>query len=422
MLGGGLGQSKAWDAWFIDPSRNPRALAKWKSDMAASRGGTGIIANRWYDAKKHFFLDPTLNDIRQMYLRRDFAGIFRKYPRGSPSSGVNDTHGGRKVAADMPGVLPTDPKAAAAWAFWNGRNATGKQLSLSAMNVQRSGNQIVPGPKISIAAIHDFFDNYLISRSDYLCPPQQISGMKNEVYDGGLVKFSQIIPTDVCRPPPVDKLKKYALSAVMIVAAAYLGPMIMSKVGAVAGKLTGGVIGTGGGAAGGAVGAGASTVGQATQAAGWFQKVQAGTKGLLSYVNKARTVKAIVEGKLPPPPISIAGGSFREWAFIVAKKELKDAAIDQAMKAGTKYIAKKMSEREEKKLRAEIEQMQRELLDLEKRGQIQTPATPLPTVALPTPIEKIQILEENQKEIDDTTLTTILVAAIPAILLLKGAG
>ena len=406
----GFGAQKGYDLRFIDPSRNPSALARWKSDMAASRGGTGIIANRWYDAKKHYFTDPKLNRIRTLFLAGNLAQIFKEFPRGAPNkNGVNTITGGRLVAADMPGVDPGSKVAKDAWNFWTRTNATGKPINFSAMNVRRSGNNIVPASKISVSTIHDFYDNYLIFKSDWICMPVQIEELKNEAYSGQLAT-DNIQPVELCAKPPVDKLKQYAMTVAMIVAFYYVGPMIMQGVGAA----TGGVIGTGAGA-----GAGASAAGTAVQTATTFQRIQATTSTFLGYVNKARTIKAIVEGKLPPPPISIQGASFREWAFIIAKKEIKDAAIDYALEKGVDYVAKKMAKKEEAKLRKEIAEMQRQLIAMTPKAVLDAPPEPSPL--LPKPIQRMQQIEIAKKEVDDKTLTTILAAAIPLIVLTKGA-
>ena len=408
----GFGAQKGFDLRNIDPARNPQALAKWQSDMAASRRGTNIIANRWYDQKKHYFTDPKLNRIRTLFLAGNLKQIFKEFPRGAPGKqGVNTITGGRLIAADMPGVDPGSKQATDAWKFWTRTNATGKPINFSAMNVRRSGNNIVPASKIATSTIHDFYDNYLIFKSDWICMPVQITELKDAAYSGQLAT-DNIEPVELCAKPPVDKLKQYAMTVAMIVAFYYIGPMIMQGVGAA----TGGVIGGGAGAGAGAAG---SAAGTAVQTATTFQRIQATTSTFLGYVNKARTIKAIVEGKLPPPPISIQGASFREWAFIIAKKEIKDRAIDYALEKGVDYVAKKMAKKEEEKLRREIAEMQRQLIAMTPKAVLDAPPEPSPL--LPKPIQRMQAIEIAKKDTDDKTLTTILAAAIPLILLTKGA-
>ena len=182
----------------------------------------------------------------------------------------------------------------------------------------------------------------------------------------------------------------------IVVAAVYLGPAIVAKVKSVAG----GIVGAGGGEAGAAAAAGTGTGATASAAsavtqATTFQKIQAGTKTLLGYVNKARTVEAIVKGKLPPPPIGIPGANFRDWAFIVAKEKIKEEAIDAAMTAGQKYIAKKMSAKAEAELKAEIAEMQRQLIALTPPEVLAMPPEPDPELA--EPIKKIQVIEQERQ-------------------------
>ena len=104
----------------------------------------------------------------------------------------------------------------------------------------------------------------------------------------------------------------------------------------------------------------AATATEVAAKATFFTKVKAGSATLLSVVNKARTVEAIAKGELPPPPISIKGESFRDWMFITAKEKMQE----EAMEAGQEYIARKMTAKEEAALKAEIAQMQRELIRL----------------------------------------------------------
>lgn len=417
---GGLGIEKAWQGMFTDPARNRDALARFNSEMAASRSGTGIIANKWYDAKKHYFTDPKLNRMRELFLAGNLKQLFKEFPRGAPSEkGVNTIKGGRLIAADMPGVDPGSAEAKKAWDFWTRNNATGQPISLSKMNVKRSGNNIVPARKIPNSVIHDFYDNYLIFDSKWICAPPQIEEYKNGLYSGygdttgGIYEME---PVNVCRPPPPSKIKAGLMTVAMIVAFYYLGPMVAQGFGAA----TGGVVGTGAGtAAGGAAGATAGTAASGAAQATWFAKFQTTANTFLSYVNNARTIKAIVDGEMPPPPISITGASFREWATIVAKKELKDAAIEKALEMGTEYVAKKMTEKEEAKLRKEIAEMQKQLIAMTPKEVINAPPEPSPLLA--APLRKIQQIEIDKKAQSDKTLETLLAVSIPAILILKGA-
>lgn len=207
------------------------------------------------------------------------------------------------------------------------------------------------------------------------------------------------------RPKPSTwvQIRKGVVGAALIVAAVYLGPTVLAKIKGTAGTASGT-------AAGGA--SGTASAAQATT----FQQIQAGSKTLLGYVNKARTIEAIAKGELPPPPIGIAGSSFREWALIVAKEKLKEEAITRAMEAGQEYIARKMTQKEEAALRAEIAAMQRELESL-----VPADALPQPDEMLAPAIKNMQVLEEQKAGSNKELLNMALIIGIPATLFLMGA-
>ena len=223
--------------------------------------------------------------------------------------------------------------------------------------------------------------------------------------------YQTIIGGAICKAPKKSlwvKIRKGVADVGLIVAAVYLGPAIVAIGKALLGGAAGGG-GTGTGAAGAAATGGTSAASTAATTATTFQKVQAGTKTLLGYVNKARTVRAVVRGELPPPPIGIPGASFRDWALIVAKEKIKEEAMDAAMEAGQKYIAKKMSAKEEAKLKAEIAEMQRQLIALTPKEVLAMP--PEPMAELAAPIKKIQVIEvERKNEFDQFIIPGAIVA------------
>jgi hypothetical protein len=192
------------------------------------------------------------------------------------------------------------------------------------------------------------------------------------------------------------KIRKVVVGAAIVVAAVYLGPVIVAKVKSVAGAAAGGTSAATTTAATTAATTGATTAATSGIAATGItaSSIGAGTQTLLGYVNKARTINAIVKGKLPPPPISIQGSSFREWALIVAKQKIQDEAIDYAMEKGQEYIIKKMTAKEEALLKAEIAEMQRRLIALTPPEVLKMPPDPDPELA--TPIKRIQVIEEKR--------------------------
>lgn len=193
----------------------------------------------------------------------------------------------------------------------------------------------------------------------------------------------------VYKPSTWVRWRGVVVTAVGIVAAIYLGPVIYEKIG----------------------GALQTAAGEGAQGSTLFQKVKAGVE----VYNKASTANAIIHGELPPPPIGISGSNFTEWAMNIAKKELINAAKDQAMQLGVQYIQRKLTEKEEAKLRAEIEAMQAELAKL----------IPAQTIAVPDPDlqpevrDKISEIQDIERKEANNTLA-LLALAIPATLLLTG--
>lgn len=205
----------------------------------------------------------------------------------------------------------------------------------------------------------------------------------------------QTYPTDVTveRPKPStwETLKKPVLIAAGIIAAAYLGPIVVDKIGGYFGQSA-------------ATSTGTSTE---TAKATFFQQVKSGANNVLQYVNKARTVEAIAKGELPPPPIGITGNSFKEWVFNVAKQEIQNEAKQKAAELGQEYIQRELTKQEEQKIRDEIATMQREL---ERLIPETLPKEPSPNV--PSIVQKRMIDEKQASE----QMNNILLVAAPLAL------
>lgn len=183
--------------------------------------------------------------------------------------------------------------------------------------------------------------------------------------------------------------------AVGAIAAVYLGPIVYDKIGSV---LTG------------ATGAADS----ATKTASLFSKIQKTGNTVLSFVNKARTIDAIIKGEIPPPPISILGSSFTDWAMIVAKRELVEQAKEAAAKAGMEYIQKKLTAAEEAKMRREIEALQRQLAGIVPENMPKQPSPAVPIVVQ----EKSAGLAIANKKVNDAVVT-VMAIALPALILMS---
>ena len=246
--------------------------------------------------------------------------------------------------------------------------------------------------------------------ADGICPPERLeiyadgywnstkaAAESNRVTDRAHVY--DIWPgKDLCIPPQASlwvRIRSKVYIAVAIVAAVYLGPIVMDKIGTL----------IPGGAATGEAGA-------VTSKATFFQRVKAGADTVLTYVNKARTINAIVHGELPPPPIGIAGDSFREWAMIVVKDKIIEEAKTKAAELGVEYIQKKMTEREEAKLRAEIAEMQRKLLAL-----VPPDAPMKPDAQVPIEVQEKMVQEKTDSQDVNDMLSIAVPLGIGALLL-----
>lgn len=330
-------------------------------------------------------LTPWAKYFQNLILRRDFDTLFK--------------------------VLPLD--------VWGPRWKLGKY---SFRDVERKVYQVaqrfLPGggtPTITVVREYVPFSEAAIKRfvngpyfkvspayADGICPPERIEEFAASYWaatkaaaEGNRVTdrahIHDIWPGRVlCEPPQASlwvRVRSKVYIAVAIVAAIYLGPIVLDKVGTL----------MPGGAATGEAGA-------VTSKATLFQRVKAGADTVLTYVNKARTINAIVHGELPPPPIGIAGSSFREWALIVAKEKIIEEAKAKAAELGVEYIQKKMTEREEAKLRAEIAEMQRQL------EAIVPPDTPMtPDVQVPIVVQKKMVQEKT----DSKEINEMLAVAVP---------
>jgi len=196
------------------------------------------------------------------------------------------------------------------------------------------------------------------------------------------------------------KIRKPVMIAVAVVAAVYLGPLVADKIAAISagtGEAATGIVGAGTKTGAVVAKAGIST---ATGTASLFTQVQTSANSLLSYVNKARTIEAIANGELPPPPIGIAGSNFTDWALGVAKEEMKK----ELMETVSEKMADEMVKREEAKMRAEIEAMQRELVKL-----IPADTSMRPAEEVPAKVVDIMAREKANAE----KLSSALTIAVP---------
>ena len=113
---------------------------------------------------------------------------------------------------------------------------------------------------------------------------------------------------------------------------------------------------------------------------------------------------------MPPPPIGISGANFTDWAMDVAKKEMKDMLMAKGGEYMTEKIADEMIKKEESKMRAEIEALQRELSALIPPGTFIGPSSDL-SFDVRNKISEIQAAEKQREQTTFAVLATAISAA-----------
>ena len=298
------------------------------------------------------FTDPKLNAIRQALLAGDFATAFSIAPTGWKKA--------------------TDPAERANFEYWNGNNPMRKMLSIGELRVKDQGGKIVTVP-YSQSELENYFTNYHPSKPGFSCSEEQIRKWTKRVLNGN---HRYLFPVGIyCKPEKSSRRKKKIKKALKVAAAVGVG---------VAGAVfLGPAIAGAAGKAGAALGVGAGSIG-------------ANSTALISNINNARTVRAVIRGKMPPPPIGLDGQSFRDWAMITAQEKL------------TQEFQRKLTRQEERELQAEIDAMQRELIRATPRNVLT--GQPQPNVSLSPYVRNIQTIEKKKKsELEKYLLPAALV-------------
>jgi len=115
---------------------------------------------------------------------------------------------------------------------------------------------------------------------------------------------------------------------------------------------------------------------------------------IVEQVNNARMIKAITEGKVPPPPISLQGENFTEWAMNAAIEDLREKQ------------QREVTEAQKRELRLMIQGLQNEMV---KQVPPDYPMRPMPEVPTQVQAQQAAVKERNQ------LTQTLLAAAIPTV-------
>jgi hypothetical protein len=255
-----------------------------------------------------------------------------------------------------------------------------------------------------------FGERWWLADHGFICPPDEIVSLTNlavskqaersaaQTEGPYSVHYPWIIgPLSQCskssRSRRYDNLRKVAVVAGVVVGAVFLGPSIV------------GALKTGGAAVMAKGGAVAAKIGGAISGAGSIAAAAKDTiPKVIDGVNAARTIEAIKNGEVPPPPINLEGDNFTDWAFAIAQNELESQTQE------------KISEQEAMILREEIEDQQRIAAAELSRQQIPVQQYPMQQVP-----PQVQVVMAGEQKTDDT-MKMVLMAGIPiaAMLLMKG--
>lgn len=266
--------------------------------------------------------------------------------------------------------------------------------------------------------LKDFYENHHRTKEGWNCKPSQTAEFLARAWrnqrarTAGHPKTSQkyaefVYPAAYCEEPDesfkdkaVDVLKKAAVVGAVATGAVFLGPAVVGAAGkglaTVGGAIKGaaGAVATGAGKIFGGGAAQAATTEAAKEAAQGtlLSNASSAIPKIVEQVNNARMIKAIVEGKVPPPPISLQGDNFTEWAMNAAKQELAERQQE------------KITQAQERELRLMIQGLQNEMV---KQVPPDYPMQPMPQVPTQVQAQQAAVKERNQ------LTQTILAAAIP---------
>lgn len=372
------------------------------------------------------FLDPKFRAANQATLRGAWRDLFFKIaPRGSGPEGIGagrafdgtdedyDSEGGDL----FPGLQPSDPQAAELVAWWGGQNGfdptygSGK-LDLSWLRVYTDSNGYQRYKQFGRGEVAAYMNRWMIAKNDFVCGGDDVINLANQTMSEQSRRAAaqtakdysphwawHITPISQCMPRSSERrrkaIKKAAVVAAVVVGAVYLGPMIAGAVkgGGVAGA-TAGKVGAKVGISKLAAASGAKALTVASVTAG----ASAVLPKVVQSVNAARTIKAISDGEVPPPPITLEGSNFTDYAQSVGGQLLEE------------QLKRKLTEKEEAILREEVRQTQ-----INAQRQLPyggAPMYPMPTVAAPVQAAMAKEKDTNQM------LQTALIIGAPILLML----
>lgn len=340
------------------------------------------------------FTDPKLNAMREAALAGNWRALFSIAPRGCVGpAGPTMADGSRGACGDDPSIPLGSPQGQAAYDYWHGKNPYRKNLTLQDLRVYLDDNGQVRTKPLSESEIRNFFENFQWARHDWRCTPGQLEKYIHDATGGRLIyPLAQCAQSSASRRRKL--LKKVATVAAVGTGAVILGKVIVGKVGAALASKGGAAAATGAAAKGAAVAhtTVGGAVGAAAKAVPFAERI----------INGARTVKALKDGELPPPPISIGDGSFSDYANLVAQEMAK------------REIGKRMSAADAAQLAYLVEQERLMMASAER------PHRPVVNSGLNSTLTAAQRSRADAATSENTLLKYAAIG-IPAVLLLARA-
>ena len=346
------------------------------------------------------FTDPKLNAMREAAIAGDWVKLFKIQPRGCLRridhglSRMDGTYGQCAEPAAYGGSDVADhPQGRRDYLWWLQNNPLRKQLTINDLRVTKDASgRVVPVP-YQREEVERYYRNHTLSKGEWGCEEGQIQRYINTAMAGS----HPIYPIALCAVPSRRRRRKI-LKKIAIVGAAVTGGVLLGKF--VIGKVGAALAGKGGAAASAAAakGAAGAAVG-AVKAGGLVAAAAKAVPIATGVINSVRTIKAIKDGELPPPPISIGDGNFSDYASLVARE------------LAQREMGKRITQSEQDLLDQYVEQERRRLAAAE------VPHLPVVNTGLHPALTAAQRTRADVA-ISDSTLFKFAAIGIPAALLL----
>ncbi len=352
------------------------------------------------------FTDPKLNAMREAAVAGDWAKLFRIQPRGctrAMDKGLTRADGSYGHCAEPQaygGIDRADhPQGRRDYLWWLQNNPLRKQLTINDLRFTKDANGRIVKVPYTRAELQRYYNNHQISKRQWYCGAGQIKRYVDTAYSGShpVYPIAQCAQTSSSRRRKI--IKKIAIIAAGATGAVIFGPALIAK----AGSLLSGAGAGAGAAATGAAASGAAGAAGAAATTGWVGSVGAlAAKAVpmaAKVISGVSTVRALKDGKMPPPPISLGDGTFTGYASLVGTKLVE------------RELGKHASEAEQQLLAQYVE------LERRRLAAVETPHLPVVNSGLHPTLTAAQKTRADAA-VSDSNLLKMAAVGIPATLLL----